>query len=99
MVAGAIDHIVNYSVIRGVTMATTRILDADCALLQELSAQTGKQQQGIIHEALAIFHREWLLDDLHTAFAQLKRDDPTWREEQAERAACDGTAAGGITSE
>ena len=38
-------------------MATTRIFDADHALLQELAAQTGKQHPEIIHEALQTFPR------------------------------------------
>lgn len=80
-------------------MATARILDADHALLQELAAQTGKQQQEIIHEALEAFHRERLLDDINAAFAQLKRDDAAWGEEQAERKAWDGTAADGVKGE
>jgi hypothetical protein len=80
-------------------MATARILDTDHALLQELSAQTGKQQQEIIHEALAAFHRERMLDDINAAFALLKRDEDAWREEQAERTAWDGTIADGVTSE
>ena len=80
-------------------MASTRISDADHALLQELAAQTGKQHQEIIHEALEIFHRERLLDDINAAFAQLKRDDSAWGEERAERTAWDGTAADSITRE
>lgn len=80
-------------------MATTRILDADHALLLELAKQTGKQHQEIIHEALEAFHRERLLDDINAAFATLKRDGGAWREEQAERTAWDGTAADGMTSE
>ncbi len=75
-------------------MATTRILDSDHALLQALAAQTGKQQQEIIHEALASYHRERLLDEINAAFAQLRADPVAWREEQAERMAWDATAHG-----
>jgi len=80
-------------------MATTRIFDADHALLQELAAQTGKQHQEIIHEALETFHRERMLDDINAAFARLKRDDSAWREVLAERTAWDVAAADGATSE
>ncbi|WP_309673134.1 hypothetical protein [Gemmatimonas sp.] len=76
-------------------MATTRILDSDHALLQTLAAQTGKQQQEIIHEALESYHRERLLDEINAAFAQLKADPVAWREEQAERMAWDATAHSG----
>lgn len=80
-------------------MATTRIFDTDHTLLHELAAQTGKQHQEIIHEALEAFHRERLLDDINAAFAQLKRDDNAWREEQAERTTWDGATADDVTSE
>lgn len=80
-------------------MAQTRILDGDHALLQELAASTGKQQQEIIHEALQAFHRDWMLDEINAAFAAMKRDDTAWRDEQSERMAWDGTAADGVTSE
>ena len=80
-------------------MATARILDTDHALLQELAKQTGKQHQEIIHEALASFHRERILDDINAAFALLKRDESAWSDEQAERAGWDGTAADVVTRE
>ena len=80
-------------------MATTRILDSDHALLQQLALQTGKQHQEIIHEALESFHRERMLDDINAAFAQLRRDKSAWREEQAERTAWDGASEDGLTRE
>ena len=80
-------------------MATTRILDSDHALLQELSATTGKQHQEIIHEALEAFNRDRMLDEINAAFAAFKRDGSAWREEQAERTAWDGTALDGVTGE
>jgi hypothetical protein len=80
-------------------MAQTRILDSDHALLQELAATTGKQHQEIIHEALAAYNRDRMLDEINAAFAAVKRDESAWREEQAERTAWDGTALDGVTSE
>jgi hypothetical protein len=80
-------------------MAQTRILDSDHTLLQELAASTGKQHQEIIHEALAAFQRDRMLDEINAAFAALKRDDQAWRDEQAERAEWDGTAADGVARE
>ncbi len=80
-------------------MAQTRILDSDHALLQELAATTGMQHQEIIHEALAAYNRDRMLDEINAAFAAVKRDESAWREEQAERTAWDGTALDGVTSE
>lgn len=78
-------------------MASTRISEADHALLQELAAHTGKQHQEIIHEALEIFHRERLLDDINAAFALLKSDESAWQAERAERTAWDSTASDSVT--
>lgn len=80
-------------------MATTRILDGDHALLQELAAATGKKQQEIIHEALEAYDRNRMLDEINAGFTTLKQDATAWREEQAERTAWDGTASDGVTSE
>jgi hypothetical protein len=77
-------------------MAQTRIMDSDHVLLQELAANTGKQHQEIIHDALEAYHREHLLDEINAAFARVKRDHGAWREEQAERAQWDGTAVDGL---
>ena len=80
-------------------MAQTRILDSDHALLQELAAITGKQQQEIIHEALEAFNRDRMLDEINVAFAAVRRDESAWREEQAERTAWDAASTDGVTSE
>jgi len=80
-------------------MAQTRILDSDHALLQELAAITGKQQQEIIHEALEAFNRDRMLDEINAAFAAVKRDESAWREEQAERTTWDAASTDGVTSE
>ncbi len=80
-------------------MATTRILDSDRGLLQELAAQTGKPHQQLIHEALAAFHRDLLLDDINAAFASLKRDQSAWQEQQLERAVWDRATADGIAAD
>jgi hypothetical protein len=80
-------------------MATARILDSDHALLQELAARTGKQQQEILHEALANFSRDRMLDDMNAAFARLKKEDGAWSAELAERAEWDGASADGDARE
>ena len=79
-------------------MATTRILDADHALLKELATQTRQPHHTMMHDALVSFHRERMLDDSNTAFAQLKRDERAWYAELAERTSWDGTAVDRVTS-
>ena len=80
-------------------MATARILDSDHALLQELAASTGKQQQEILHEALANFSRDRMLDEINAAFARLKQDDSAWSAELTERDEWDGASADGESRE
>ncbi|HEY5087780.1 MAG TPA: hypothetical protein VII66_10525 [Gemmatimonadaceae bacterium] len=78
-------------------MATTRILDADHKLLRELSEQTGKQQQEIVHDALDMYRRDQLLEEINTAFGRLKADPKAWADELSERRAWDDTVADGMT--
>ena len=80
-------------------MATASIFDGDHARLRELAKITGKQQQEIIHEALEAYDRNVILDGINAGFTALKQDAAAWREERAERAAWDGTASDGVTSE
>lgn len=80
-------------------MASARILDADHKLLQDLSKQTGKQHQQIIHEALAMYRRDHLLDAINVAFEKLKTDPEAWAQETAERTAWDGSLADSQTDE
>lgn len=80
-------------------MPTTRIMESDHRLLQQLAQHTGKQHQEIIHEALDSYHRDQLLDDTNAAFARLKAQPEAWAEEITERSAWDGTVADGQVSE
>lgn len=80
-------------------MATTRILDADHKLLQMLSQRTGKQHQEIVHEALDMYSRDQLLDEINAAFGRLKVDQAAWADEIAERDAWDDTVGDGLIGE
>jgi hypothetical protein len=74
-------------------MASARILDTDHELLRDLSKRTGKQYQEIVHEALDMYRRDHLLDEINVAFERLKADPKAWAEETAERLVWDGTLA------
>lgn len=80
-------------------MPTSRILDSDHRLLQQLAQSTGKQHQEIIHEALDSYYRDRLLDETDAAFARLKAQPKAWADELAERAVWDGTIADGLERE
>jgi hypothetical protein len=64
-----------------------------------LAQQTGKQHQEIIHEALANYHREHLLDQVNAAFGKLKADPLAWQQELEERQSWDHTLGDGLTRE
>jgi hypothetical protein len=66
-------------------MPTTRIFEDDHRLLRDLAAQTGKQQQEIIHEALDTYQRERLLDGINAGFERLRADKAGWAVELGER--------------
>lgn len=66
-------------------MATTRISDSDHRLLQNLAAQSGKQLQEIIHEALDTYRRERVLDEINIGYGRLRADNASWAVAIAER--------------
>ncbi len=72
-------------------MPTTRISTDDHRVLQNLAAQTGKQHQEIIHEALDTYHRQRLLDGINSAFERLRSNKKDWADEQKERLLWDNT--------
>jgi len=77
-------------------MATIRILDADHKLVQALAEGTGKQQQEIIHEALATYQREGLLDEINAGFAKLRSNAAEWDREKHERELWENTLTDGL---
>lgn len=66
-------------------MPTTRISEDDHRVLQNLAAQTGKQHQEIIHEALDNYQRNRLLDGINSAFERLRSNKNDWAREKEER--------------
>lgn len=80
-------------------MPTTRILEADHKLLQELGQRTGKQHQEIVHEALDMYRRNQLLAEMNVAYGRLRADPAAWAEEAEERTAWEGTIGDGVGDE
>ncbi|MFN2603716.1 MAG: toxin-antitoxin system protein [Gemmatimonadaceae bacterium] len=66
-------------------MPTTRISEDDHRVLQTLAAQTGKQHQEILHEALDTYRRDRLLDNINSAFERLRANEKDWAQEKKER--------------
>ena len=79
-------------------MSTTRNRDLRIsphakATLQELAKREGKPMQRVLDEAIEHYYREKLLDAANAAYAQLRADPESWKEELAERKHWDGAMA------
>jgi len=80
-------------------VAVTPIRDNGLALLRELAAQNGRQQEAIIQGPPEAYHHERELDGVNAAFGRVRRDNRAWSEEKGERARCDATGLDGILRE
>ena len=77
-------------------MPTTRISDTDHHVLQNLATKTGKQHQEIIHEALDIYQRERLLDEINEGYSRLRADKVSWDAVKGERRLLEAAGADGL---
>jgi len=75
----------------GVESPNIRIAPASKATLRALAKEAGKPMQTILEEAIEQYRRSKFLDDVNAAYAALRKNPKAWKEEQAERAAWDGT--------
>jgi hypothetical protein len=55
--------------------------------------------QAIVEQAVEEYRRRCFFEELHEAFAALRRDPMAWQEELAERAEWDATLADGLDEE
>lgn len=55
--------------------------------------------QTVLDEAIERYQRDKFLDDVNSAYANLRNDPKAWKEEQAERALWDKTLADGLKDE
>lgn len=77
-------------------MPMTRISDTDHKILQDISTKTGMSHQLIIHEALDIYQRDRLLDEINEGFARLKSNKKEWAAELRERRIWENTNLDGL---
>lgn len=75
---------------------TVRIDSSTYKILQSLSAQTGRKMREILSEAVELYRRQLFLKKTNDAFAKLKTDPQTWKEEKEERAVWDTTLLDGL---
>jgi hypothetical protein len=73
--------------------ATVKIDAETYAKLKAAVAETGEPMIAVLAKAVETYRRQAFLEGLNADFAALRTDRRAWREEQAERAAWDATAA------
>jgi hypothetical protein len=76
-----------------------RITPRSKATLRSLARQEGKSMQAILDEAIEQYQRDKFLDQMNAAYASLKSNAKSWKDEEAERALWDRTLQDGIDTE
>lgn len=76
-------------------MPQTRISETSHQLLKRLASETGKTFEEVIDDALSIYQRERLLDEINAGFAALRANPDAWDAERAEREMWDATLSDG----
>lgn len=66
-------------------------------MLNALASELGKSQQDVLHDALARYRRERLLDSMNEGFAALRGDWETGPAKRAEREDWDATQSDGFS--
>jgi hypothetical protein len=72
------------------------ISEASQAVLQELSAKTGRPIQDILDQAIDDYRRKVFLEAVNAGYAALRADPEAWAEVQRERASMAGSLMDGL---
>lgn len=70
---------------------TVRITQDTSQTLRDLAATTGRSMQDVLAQAVEAYSRKLLLDEVNEAYAALRADPKSWRQELEERAAWEAT--------
>ncbi|MEO6415891.1 MAG: toxin-antitoxin system protein [Gemmatimonadaceae bacterium] len=70
---------------------TIRVALNDRNAAHELAKQTGLSLMEVVHEAIELYRRQYLLGEMNRGFAALRRDSAAWNKEMAERQGWDIT--------
>ncbi len=76
--------------------ATVRISLPARDQLRELAEHVGKSMQLVIEEAIELYRRRCFLEEVNTAYGELRQAPRAWSEVEEERAVWDGTLADGL---
>ncbi len=59
-------------------------------IVREIVHETGESQIAIIERALTSYYREWRMQKVNVAYAKLRQDKKSWKEELSERSGGSG---------
>lgn len=76
-----------------------RINEQALAILQELARKQDRSLQAVLKEAIESYRRQKFLEDANAAFAALRCDAESWREELEERARWDRSGMDGLVED
>jgi len=62
-----------------------KISERSKKIVQEIVHETGESQIAVIEHAVLAYHREWRIQKINEAYAKLKKNKATWKEELKER--------------
>lgn len=77
---------------------TVRISLEDREILNGLAIQLARSQQDVLHDALALYRRERLLDSMNEGFAALRGDWERGPAKRVEREDWDATQSDGFSA-
>jgi predicted transcriptional regulator len=78
---------------------TVRISQRSHKTLRELAKRTNQPMLAVLDQALSEFQRKCFWEQTNAAYAALRKDSETWKEELAERAAWNTTLLDGLEDE
>ena len=65
-------------------------------IIQEIVHETGESQIAVIEHAVLAYHREWRMQKINEAYAKLKANKRSWREELKDRSDFEKTLEDGL---
>lgn len=76
---------------------TVRISEVTRDTLRRLAGQKGRPMQSVLEEAVESLRRQRFLEDVNSAYAELRGDSEAWRQVEQERTTWDKTLLDGLT--
>jgi len=73
-----------------------KISDRSKKIIQVIVHETGESQIAVIEHAVLAYHREWRMQRVNEAYAQLKKNKRAWKAEIKERALLEKTSNDGL---